>query len=106
MLLKSVHSESPNEQTYTICYYTDFSDSIHSNPSALDDHIDSNPDEINLVFGPSDKDLYNVLNCGCYVLINAANSTALVHEQDISKDLDGFVYKFSLFDQKYIEETS
>jgi len=86
-------------------YYTDFSDSIHSNPSALDDHIDNKPDEINLAFGPSDKGLYDVLKCGCYVLINAANSTALAHGKDISKDLDDFVNKFSFFDQKYIEET-
>lgn len=87
-------------------FYTDYSDSIHSNPSALDDHVDSKPDEINLAFGPSDKDLYDILKCGCYVLINAANSIALAQGQDISKDLDGFVNKFSFFDQKYIDVTS
>lgn len=87
-------------------YYTDYSDSIHSNPSALDDHIDNKPDEINLAFGPSDKDLYDVLKCGCYVLIYATNSTALSHGKDISKDLDDFVNQFKLFDQKYIDVTS
>lgn len=86
-------------------YYTTYSDSIHSNPSALDDHVDNNPDEINLSFGPSDKDLYDVLKCGCYVLINAVNSTALVHGQDVTKDLDIFVNKFGYFDEKYIAVT-
>lgn len=85
-------------------YYTNYSDSIHSNPAALDDHIDDKPDEINLSFGPSDKDLYDVLKCGCYVLINAVNSTAIVHGQDITMDLDEFVHKFSYFDEKYITE--
>lgn len=82
-------------------YYVVYSNAIHSNPSALDDHVDKNPDETNLSTGPTDKDLYDVLKCGIVILINAANSTELVNGTNIVEILDGHIAKFHGFDEKY-----
>lgn len=89
------------EDLYNV-YYNIYSDSIHCNPSALDDHVDNKPEEINLAFGPADRDLFDILKCCIYLLINAANSSALALDQDISGELDKFMIKISFFDEKYI----
>ena len=93
------------EDFYNV-YYVIYSNSIHSNLSALDDHVDKKEDEINLSLGPSDIDLYEVLKCGVFLLINGANSTELVNGNDISNKLDVFVEKIQEFDHRYIESAS
>lgn len=98
---KEWSDESELEDFYNV-YYVIYSNSIHSNLSALDDHIDESPDELNLSAGPSDRDLYDVLKCGIYILINAANSTELVNGNDITKELEVYVARFDEFDKKYI----
>jgi hypothetical protein len=95
-------SENADLGDFYNLYYVTYSNSTHSNPSALDDHVDGNPNELNLSTGPSDRDLYDVLKCGIHILIHAANSTELVNGNDISKELEGYVARYGEFDKKYI----
>lgn len=96
--------EADLEDFYNL-YYVLYSNSIHSNLSALDDHVDESEDEINLAFGPSDNFFYEVYQCCFYVLVNAINSTAISYDQDISKQLGTFIQKIKLLDKKYILES-
>jgi hypothetical protein len=86
-----------------VVYYNIYSDSIHCNPSALDDHVDNKPESIDLSFGPSDTDLFDILKCCIYCMLNSANSAALAHGEDITKELDKYANKISYFDEKYIK---
>lgn len=102
---KNWAEEAELEDFYNM-YYVTYSDSIHANMSSLDDHFDNNEDEINLSMGPSDADLYDVLRCGIYLLINATHSTGLVTDKDMTAELDKYVEQIPEFDRKYIEAAS
>jgi len=95
--------EADLEDFYNL-YYVLYSNSIHSNLSALDDHIDKSKDEINLAFGPSDNYFYEVFQCCVYILVNAINSTAISYDQDILTQLDYYVSKIKELDEKYLIE--
>ncbi|MCP4552975.1 MAG: hypothetical protein GY834_13250 [Bacteroidetes bacterium] len=89
------------EDFYSL-YYTIYSNAIHSNLSALNDHMDESEKEPNLSFGPSDEFLYDVLKCGFSILFNATSHTALAHGIDIAKQLDNYAKKLKQFDKKYM----
>jgi len=92
--------EAELEDYYNV-YYVTYSNSIHSNLSALDDHIDETKDDINLSMGPSDIDLYDVLKCGIFILLNAANSIELVNGNDISSKLHEYENRFEELESKH-----
>jgi len=96
--------EADLEDFYNL-YYVLYSNSTHSNLSALDDHVDESKDEINLAFGPSDNSFYEVFQCCVYILVNAINSTAISYDQDISTQLDYYVGKIKELDEKYFIES-
>lgn len=93
--------EAGLEDFYNL-YYGVFSNSTHSNLLALEDNIDNSEAEINLAFGPSENNLYDVFQCCVYILINAMNSAALIHGQDRSKILDSLLEKIRQLDEKYL----
>ena len=69
-------------------YYVLYSTSTHSSLSSLDDHIDIESNgEVNVAFGPTDKDLYEVAKCGVSVLVNAAHSFGKALGHALSPDL-------------------
>lgn len=110
MKLKEIEVLGPKEwakaaelEDLYVVYYNIYSDSIHCNPSALDDHVDNEPESVDLSFGPSDTDLFDVLKCCIYCILNSANSSALAHGENIEKELDRYANKISFFDQKYIQ---
>jgi len=94
--------EADLEDFYNL-FYTLYSNTIHSNLSSLDDNIDETEKERNMAFGPSDKYLYETLQCAIYILINATNFTALAHNIDIKEQLDAYVEKINLLDKKYLQ---
>ena len=96
--------EADLEDFYNL-YYVLYSNSIHSNLSALDDHVEESQDEINLAFGPSDNFFYEVFQCCVYTLVNAINSTAISYDQDISTQLDYYVGKIKELDKRYLIES-
>jgi len=87
-------------------YYTMYSNAIHSNLSALEDHVDDKPDQIDISFGPSDRDLYELMQCNFYVLINSIRATALINNENISQDTDKLADEIRKLDRKYIKPIS
>lgn len=83
-------------------YYTIYSSSIHSNISALDDHVDVSEHETNLAFGPSENDLYEIFKCGFYVLFNATNHMALLYGKDVTEQINKYEEKIKEFNNKYL----
>ncbi len=82
-------------------YYVTYSNSTHSNLSAIDDHWDSSEQSINLAFGPSDRGLFDCLRCSIVVAVNAAQFTAQANGLDISAELADFKERLPLIDNKY-----
>ena len=97
--------EAEMEDFYNL-YYVSYSNAIHSNLAALDDHLDETTSKLFLSFGPSDKDLYYVLKCCIYVIVNAAQITASANQDDITKELESFKVKMPIFDRKYLKGES
>jgi len=64
--------------------------------------VDETEEERNLAFGPSENHLYEILQCGFFIILNAANHTALAHETDITKQLDRFAEGIQTLDKKYL----
>lgn len=83
-------------------YYTMYSNSIHSNLSALEDHVDDKPKQIDISFGPSDRDLYELMQCNFYVIINSIRATAMINNDNISHDTDKMADEIRNLDSKYI----
>lgn len=81
-------------------YYVTYSNHIHSNPSALDDHVDRSEDGIDLAFGPSDKDLYDIVTCISNTLEVATYYWGLAHGEDLSEPLGHFKDKYSKIENK------
>lgn len=84
-------------------YYVSYSDSTHSNLAALDDHLDNTIDGLFLSFGPSDIDLYEVLKCCVYIIVNATQITASANQKDILKEIEDIKTKLYVFDEKYLK---
>lgn len=97
--------EAGLEDFYNL-YYTMYSNAIHSNLSALEDHVDDKPHQIDLSFGPSDKELYELLQCNLYILINSVSATASVNNLNLSKEIDKMADEIKILDRKYIETIS
>lgn len=97
-------AEKAEMEDFYNLYYVTYSNSIHSNLVALDDHFDSSPQQVNLSFGPSIRDLYDVLKCGIYVLMNAINFTSLAGGKDISMILDKYKSNLSILDEQYLNK--
>ena len=97
--------EAGLEDFYNL-YYIMYSNAIHSNLSALNDHVDDLRQRLDLSFGPSDKELYEIMQCNFYILINSLRATSLVNNIDISKEIDGFANEIRSLDKKYIETMS
>ena len=94
--------EAELEDFYNL-YYIIYSNATHSSLSSLDDHVDNLPQQVNLAFGPLDKELYEIMQCDFYVLINALIATSLVNNFNISKEVDVFKNQIRALDRKYIE---
>jgi hypothetical protein len=95
--------EAEMEDFYNL-YYVSYSNAIHSNLAALDDHLDETMNGLYLSFGPSDKDLYEVLKCCIYIIVNAAQITASANQEDITNELEGFKTELPAFDEKYLKD--
>jgi Family of unknown function (DUF5677) len=87
-------------------YYSLYSNATHSNPSALDDHVEETAERIDISYGPSDSDLYDLMHCNLLVLINAMHATALINNENISKDIEEFKLEINKLDGKYIKVNS
>jgi len=97
--------EAGLEDFYNL-YYIMYSNAIHSNLSALNDHVDDLPQRLDLSLGPSDKEFYEIMQCNFYVLINSLRATSLVNNIDISKEIDIFANEIRTLDRKYIAPMS
>ena len=87
-------------------YYSVYSNAIHSNPSSLDDHVESTPEQRDICFGPSEKGLFDLMECNFRVFINSFHATALVNNMDISKDIEEFSIEIATLISKYGEMIS
>lgn len=83
-------------------YYTMYSNAIHSNLSALEDHVDDKPEQIDISYGPSDRDLYELMQCNFYVLINSIRAVAMINNENISQDTDKMADEIRKLDSKYL----
>lgn len=99
---KNWADEAELEDFYNL-YYVTYSDSIHSNLSSLDDHVDHKDDEKNLCIGPSDAHLYDLLRCAIFTLIHSTHSIGIVNGNDEEVKLDEIDKRIKEFDQKYID---
>jgi hypothetical protein len=84
-----------------ITYYNLFSEAIHSNPASLDEHADIVDGKPKMQFGPSDGDLYEILKCCIYQMLNAAKSISNINKANIDKELDEYVLQFENLDDIY-----
>lgn len=99
--IKEWAKEAELDDFYNL-YYVLYSTSTHSSLSSLDDHLDVEANgDVNVAFGPTDKDLYEVAKCGISVLVSAMHSICKVLRHDFSPDLDQFVAQVKLLDQLY-----
>lgn len=94
--------EADMEDFYKL-HYVAYSNATHSNLSSLDDHWDVDGDTISLAFGPSDRGLYDCLQCCIVVAANATSITATANDVDISADLDIFKARLAAVEAKYQE---
>lgn len=94
--------EAQLEDFYNL-YYTMYSNAVHSNLIALSDNVDELPDKIDISFGPSDRELYELMQCNFYVLLNSLRATALINKLDFSTDFDRFASEMKVLDKQYIE---
>ena len=81
--------------------YVSYSNSTHSNLSALDDHFDSDENSTDLAFGPSDNGLYDCLKCCMALVANAGQLTAQAYGDDISSELAIFKGRLKLIEKNY-----
>jgi hypothetical protein len=92
--------EADMEDFYKL-HYVAYSNATHSNLSSLDDHWDGDENNINLAFGPSDRGLYDCLQCCIVVAANATSLTATANGVDISVDLDAFKERLAKIEANY-----
>jgi hypothetical protein len=85
-------------------WYTLYSDSVHSNLSALDEHIVKTANKIALAFGQTDAELCEIFKCCAYIMLNANSSMAACYNQDKKQEFDGIYGKIKNIDEKYLSK--